>query len=184
VGPSWHHFGPPWDYYLGHLMLCRGHFGVVLGPTLPENQNLLAQASWNHLGAMSGPPWRHCGLPLADYLGHLGPLVTPSEGPQVWTIRILSSRFSGAILGLCWGHLGTILGHLGTIIWVTWCHVGSILGSFWGPHFLTIKMLLPRLPGATLGLCRGHLGAIVGYLGLIIQATCSHLGVLLGGHKS
>jgi hypothetical protein len=85
------------------LFICASH--------LPDNKDLIAQTSWSDFGAMPRPSWYHFGLPRVDYLCHLGPPGATWEsfwGPQGLTIRIVLSRLPGAILGLCWGHLGII----------------------------------------------------------------------------
>ena len=58
----------------------------------------------------------------------------------------------GAMLGLCWGHVGPMLGHLAAILGLCWAilgHLGAMLGLSW----------------AILGLilaCWGYVGAMLG----------------------
>jgi hypothetical protein len=98
---------------------CWGHVGWA---TAPDNKNLIVQTSWSHLGVTLGPYWNHCGQPCDHYTGQLGPwwghMGCISETIIPNTKNILLSRLPEAILELCWGHIGIILGHLGTIIWV------------------------------------------------------------------
>ena len=78
------------------------------------------------------------------------------------------------VLKPSWGHLGCILGTLGTILvqfrpsWTISGPPGTILG----------------LPGAILGPSGVHLGAIWGPSGGHLEAISGHLGITLGDFRA
>ena len=163
MGPLWAHLGA----ILGHLGVSWGPLGAILGTSgaatsgktskelnesayswsgrRPLDQNKYLEASWGHVGGISGPlepilgaSWGHleailepAGGLLGPSWGHPGPQKagTPVETAGKGKISIL--RHLGAILRLSWGLSGHILG-LSCATWgqlgASWGHLGDVRG--------------------------------------------------------
>ena len=124
------------------------------------------------LGAYVGLMLRWCCAliePYWIYLGSFGSDGVPFLGPFIFALKMIyffarTSSRNWIWKGLCWAHVGPLLGHVGVVLGLDWA-IGSILGrseAVRGNFWATKKL---GLEGPMLGSCRAFIGPCWGCLG-------------------
>ena len=145
-GPCWVHVGPMLDYLVGYM----GFHGSLLGC------KKISQPKTFRLGCFFWPFRGLCGANVGPYGVHVGPMLCHMGfmlGPcwVLWShvgamlslcwakngVVLLASKQGQkehAFLGACWGHVGPMLGDMGSMLgpcWTLWSHVGAMLSLCW-----------------------------------------------------